>query len=305
MLTTLIGELAELPAVQLTVLQDWRCAPQLALPANARVVLVAKDQVLMPLLAKLIAKADAVWPIAPETDAILTNLSQLVADQAKVLLNSAAQAVALCSDKLHTAQQLQRHAIAVVDSAQLTSFTPSFAPPWVVKPKTGVGCVDSYFITTWEQLARLKTQLKQPSTYIIQPYISGDSLSLSCLFRGGEAWLLCCNRQQLAIKHGRFVLLACVVNIATKRGDSYQRLAATVAKAVSGLWGYVGIDIMQADTAPAMVLEINPRLTTSYVGIQQALGINVANLVLAMVAQPPLINPTLNQQITVPITDHA
>jgi predicted ATP-grasp superfamily ATP-dependent carboligase len=45
------------------------------------------------------------------------------------------------------------------------------------------------------------------------------------------------------------------------------------------LWGYVGVDLVLADAGP-IVLEINPRLTTSYCGLRDALGINPAALVL-------------------------
>ena len=49
--------------------------------------------------------------------------------------------------------------------------------------------------------------------------------------------------------------------------------------AIPGLWGYVGVDLMLAKEGP-VVLEINPRLTTSYCGLRRALGINTAAMVL-------------------------
>jgi predicted ATP-grasp superfamily ATP-dependent carboligase len=47
------------------------------------------------------------------------------------------------------------------------------------------------------------------------------------------------------------------------------------------LWGYAGVDLMQCEQGPR-VLEINPRLTTSYAGLRQSLGINPAALVLEL-----------------------
>jgi len=49
------------------------------------------------------------------------------------------------------------------------------------------------------------------------------------------------------------------------------------------------------------VLEINPRLTTSFVGIHAALGINVAEAVLQLVNGKPILNPTHNQAITIKV----
>ena len=51
--------------------------------------------------------------------------------------------------------------------------------------------------------------------------------------------------------------------------------------AIPSLRGYVGIDFIQTEEGP-MVLEINPRLTTSYCGLRSALGVNVADLVLQL-----------------------
>ena len=60
-------------------------------------------------------------------------------------------------------------------------------------------------------------------------------------------------------------------------------VAARIAKAFPGLWGYVGIDLIDSPAGP-LVLEINPRLTTSYVGLAAAIGGNPAGMVLAMLA---------------------
>ncbi|HIF54690.1 MAG TPA: ATP-grasp domain-containing protein [Methylococcaceae bacterium] len=298
MLEALVQELAELPSVQLTLLQDWRCG-QLQLPENARVVVVTQNQSIHALLPELIAETDAVWPIAPETDGVLRDISQWVEEQSKVLLNSSAEAVALCSDKLWTIQHLQQHNVPVVNTVQLNEFEQGFQPPWVVKSKDGVGCLDSYFLASQQELRQLSNRLNSASDYLIQPYIEGDSLSLCCLFRAGEAWLLCCNRQQVVVQQGRFELTACDVNIVSTRQADYQQLIKKVANAIPGLWGYVGIDIMQTEGGEWSVLEINPRLTTSYVGTRPALGLNIAKLVVDMVENRPTIKHTKNQQITV------
>ncbi|MCK5120689.1 MAG: ATP-grasp domain-containing protein, partial [Methylococcales bacterium] len=69
-----------------------------------------------------------------------------------------------------------------------------------------------------------------------------------------------------------------------------------------GLWGYVGIDIIQPELNDPWVVEINPRLTTSYVGINQALDFNVAAAVLDMLDKEHVIKKMCNKQITVSIT---
>jgi predicted ATP-grasp superfamily ATP-dependent carboligase len=52
-----------------------------------------------------------------------------------------------------------------------------------------------------------------------------------------------------------------------------------VASAIPGLAGIFGIDLIFAKGGPCIV-EVNPRLTTSYVGLRRALNVNPAVLVL-------------------------
>jgi predicted ATP-grasp superfamily ATP-dependent carboligase len=56
-------------------------------------------------------------------------------------------------------------------------------------------------------------------------------------------------------------------------------LLDTVASAVPELWGYAGVDLLRTPTG-LRVMEINPRLTTSYAGLSRSLGVNVARMTL-------------------------
>jgi predicted ATP-grasp superfamily ATP-dependent carboligase len=108
-------------------------------------------------------------------------------------------------------------------------------------------------------------------------------LSLSLLCAGGAGRLLACNRQQIAVRDGRVRLDAVLVNAVRDTGGRFAALAEQVAQAVPGLWGYVGVDLVLTPDGPVL-LEINPRLTTSYCGLRLALGFNTAALVLSLLA---------------------
>jgi predicted ATP-grasp superfamily ATP-dependent carboligase len=77
------------------------------------------------------------------------------------------------------------------------------------------------------------------------------------------------------------------VNAASDDG-TLASLADRIAAAIPGLWGYVGVDLVLTRDGP-VVLEINPRLTTSYCGMGQALGINTAGLVLSLLGRNRLL----------------
>ena len=99
----------------------------------------------------------------------------------------------------------------------------------------------------------------------------------------GQSLLLSCNRQQMRISDGRVALNAIEVNAPVERRDELAKLAARIATALPGFWGYVGVDLVMNDRGP-VVLEVNPRLTTSYCGLGRALGISVAAMVLDLLA---------------------
>lgn len=300
MLETLIGELSVLASIELTVLLDFRINSS-KFPENIKVVKVKKGQCIYELLPSLIESIDWVWPIAPEINSELEKISALVNQKKKGLLNSSLKAVTLCSDKFLTYHCLKSQGIAVVETNELSSGFPEFPGKWVIKPKEGAGCIDTFFVEERVLFEKLKSQVDKKTDYIYQTYMKGESLSLSCLFRDGIGWLLCCNRQKILNYQGRFKLMACEVNIVTENLTLYQDLVEQVAGAIPGLWGYVGIDIIQPETGQPMILEINPRLTTSYAGIYQAIGMNVAETVLGLIEKKPQVSKTKNKTIMVSI----
>jgi len=302
MLQALINELALCPGIELTVVLDWRIK-EIQLPDNTTVVNVLKNQCVYQLLPDLINKSGFVWPIAPEIDGALYKVTKLIEKTKAQLLNSCSQAIYLCSDKFATIQSLNLLGIASVETQSLDLFSGEFEIPWVIKPKEGAGCLDTYYIAHENEFVLVKKQINCLKDYSIQPFIKGATLSLSCLFRKGEAWLLSCNQQQMSIENGQFELEACIVNIESDRINEYQALINKIAIAIPGLSSYVGIDIIQPDHGIPQVLEINPRLTTSYVGIQAATGLNIAKAVIEMSETAPILNKTRNQQYKVSINE--
>ena len=59
--------------------------------------------------------------------------------------------------------------------------------------------------------------------------------------------------------------------------NSMQTLVDNIAQTFSGLTGYVGVDLIKANGA-YVVIDINPRLTSSYVGLSEVLASNPAEL---------------------------
>jgi tyramine---L-glutamate ligase len=116
---------------------------------------------------------------------------------------------------------------------------------------------------------------------VVQPHLPGAAASLSLLCRDGRARLLSCNRQAVRREGGWLRYRGGVVGGAEERRAAYEPLAAGVAAALPGLWGHVGVDLVDDGERP-VVIEVNPRLCLPYAGLRSRLGTNPAGLVLAL-----------------------
>jgi predicted ATP-grasp superfamily ATP-dependent carboligase len=179
--------------------------------------------------------------------------------------------------------------------AELNSATPACkVGEWLVKPIDGAGCADSYILTDRQDFEQMRSR---KGHYVIQPHIQGTKTSLSCLFKQGSGWLLCANLQLFDIINQQYHLSKIIVNHPAD-SSMYQPLVDNIAQALPELWGYAGIDLIETPEQ-RLVLEINPRLTTSFAGINAALGINVAENILQLLKGKPTINAVCNQAITI------
>lgn len=300
----LVDDLLALADVALIVFNDDR------LPASSgpRIQTVSIDnaQAFQTAWRRWLGCCDAAWPIAPETGGVLERLCAEVEAVGKTLLTCPAKAVRLAASKLETVRRLNRRGLPVVPTVPLAelglnpklTFSPPFASlplegegpgergrllPLVIKPDDGAGCEGARII---HDLACLPSDANH---WIAQPLLPGEALSLSALFAQGRARLLSCNRQSIEQTGGGFALQACQVNAVPDTDGRWQALAQRIAEAVPELWGYAGIDLILTAEGPA-ILEINPRLTTSYAGLRPATLENPAALILELAktgALPP------------------
>lgn len=270
----LLRDLAELDDVEVLTTFDTR----LAIPQAGQTLAIASNEDVWRVWSECIAQSDAVWLIAPETDGILLHLTELAVSQAKPLIGCTAEAVRLASSKRATCLALQAAGVAVVPTYGSEEWPQDEAAQhgWVAKPDGGAGCEDSAF---FDHAYTMRDWLgTRTATHVVQPYMRGQPASLSVLCKQGQAWLLSCNLQKITLESGTFHYAGSMLNGAASHWLRCEVLARSVAEAIPTLAGYIGIDIL-LDEEGIHVLEINPRLTTSYVGLHQAMGYNPARLI--------------------------
>jgi tyramine---L-glutamate ligase len=299
MLQALLKELKQLPDIRPIVLLDSRCELE-NIPESATVIQVDSNEIYNTILSDQLMLCDVFWPIAPETDSVLESLREMAETANKTVLISSLETLAICKSKYQTATHLEKQGIPVIPTELLTLDYQFISDSLVIKRDDGAGCDDSHIIRKSDDLTQLQGTLGQTvDHYIVQPLLKGSAWSLSCLFNRGEGWLICCNQQIVSIDW-ELRLQECQVNAFSPYLTRFKQLVNEVAKALPGLWGYVGIDLLITDYAEVVVVEINPRLTTSYAGIYPATGINVAKQVLNNLnAMQPDLTLTKNHTITI------
>lgn len=231
---------------------------------------------------RLSQQVDAVLLIAPESDGLLGGFIAQLEDAQIRHLNSNSQSIELCADKLRCEQHLAAAGLAVVQSLSAAEITKAVGA-YIIKPRSGVAS-EGLEIIQAEDLATRSIDLDKT---LVQPLLQGKHASMSLLCWRGAARILSCNEQ--CFSQGISPRLqACRVN-SESISTVLDELASAIAKALPGLSGYVGVDYIETEQG-IVLIEINPRLTSSYVGLSAALKENVAALYLQTFIQKQLPN---------------
>ncbi|MDE2059247.1 MAG: ATP-grasp domain-containing protein [candidate division NC10 bacterium] len=289
MLEALLADLLDLQEHQLAVQVDRRHLPRLRTRPGLQVV--DSGHSYAQCFRQMVDGADAVFLIAPETGGRLETMTAMVEGRCKLVLGSSAAGVKVAGNKMRTYRLLKAHGISTPRTLRLrpaddpASIGRELGYPVVIKPIDGVGCHSVFVATRPSEFERTIAAAKQKApgvTLLAQAYIDGVAASVSLLTDGSRSLPLTLNLQEIRGRsrlryHGGLIPFEHPL-----RALAF-RLVEEVVQAVPGLKGYVGVDLVLADH-DAVVIEVNPRITTSYVGVRQVLRQNPAALILDAVA---------------------
>lgn len=287
MLTALIEDIAALSEYNVVTTWDARlgeCPLQ-----NCDVHRVSSPREESSVFRELVSASDAAWIIAPETNGELlkralqfrlVNEAESPRRPPRRFLGSSERAILLASDKLPLATWLQERSIPTPETLP---FNPAdrqavrWPEPTVVKRRDGAGSQDMFVIHDGFELWNARHQLgrlDEPETFIQQPLIAGKALSVALLISddGSVIEILPVAEQHLS-DDGRFKYLGGRIpaDIPAESAFAVQQLAERACRAVPGLAGWVGCDIVLPLDRPLepVLIEINPRLTSSYLGYRR------------------------------------
>ena len=235
-------------------------------------------------------KVDYVWIIAPETHGILLEINKIAYESNALLLGCGFHATLTGTSKslsFHVMQAAKIYTLPMLGGEDLMQqkyfdvMSQLDIAKWVAKPIDGAGCEG---IRIFENLHDLRIWLKKDNQYqhyFAQPYQQGIAGSLSMLCRDGKGWLLSCNQQHIACDGTTFKLIGLTVNGLQQYWKRFENIAKKIAQTLPDAAGYIGVDvIVDTENDKIFVIEINPRLTTSYVGLHEAIGCNPAKIII-------------------------
>ena len=268
-----LRDFSEIQGLEITLTYDAR----LAQPINATQALaIGPEDDAWSIWQSCMQAADTVLLIAPESGGALAELTLMAERLQKMILGCDYSAVRIASGKYQTYQTLKYHNIRTIPTYLYDEWQPTQGD-WVAKPIDGAGCADT---TIFDDVSQLDIWMQsRKETHIIQPLQAGIAASFSMLCKEGKAYLLACNHQKITMQAGQIRYEGSVLNALAQYQESFDLIAQSIAQAIPGLSGYVGVDLL-VDGDDMYVVEINPRLTTSYVALHQACGVNPAGMLL-------------------------
>jgi predicted ATP-grasp superfamily ATP-dependent carboligase len=294
---------------EVTVLLDGRLSklnPPVAADCTVPVFYSQEPKKFLSNIAKI---NDAIYVIAPETGQTLQSLVELVEKTGKVSLNCESSAIGKVADKAVLYETLLKNDASTPKTVPLNindslkevnhAIKRELSYPVVLKPTDGVSCGGLSIVKEDAQVEKAIAKIKaeySSKRFIAQELINGESASVSLLSTGKKALAVSLNEQN--------------VKIAGPDADSsydggavpfdhplkYEAfaLAEKVVGSFSGLRGYVGVDLVLTEAKP-FVVDVNPRLTTSYVGLRKVVGFNVAQALVNAVSKSELPAKLENQ----------
>jgi len=272
-----------------------------------KIVSVSSHKEFYANLEELSGRVDATYIIAPESGQVMEKLVQTVEASGGTSINCEIDAIKKVSNKMKTYEILKQNKLKTPETVLLDinektkniiNLTKDLGCPMVFKPLDGVSCdglsivQDEGDITEAVKKVARESMRKQ---FIAQKLISGEAASACVISTGDKALSVTLNRQfvTLASPDGQSRYYGGAIPFDHKLEENALKIAEKATEAVNGLKGYVGVDMILTDEEP-LILEINPRLTVSYIGLRKVANFNSSEAIINAVIRRKLPSKTQN-----------
>jgi predicted ATP-grasp superfamily ATP-dependent carboligase len=275
MVTALAADFAALPQTNVHVLVDRRSPIELP-GCQIRTVESHRDE--LQLLEKLSREVDWTILIAPDFELHRTRLIELAGGR---LLGPSSKIVCLAADKQRTSEHLSANGVRTPTGRSFRNVKELIsgwcAFPAVTKPNLGAGSDGVRLVHNLDEVDEWRID-SNPNGCRIEQFCPGIAASVAFLCGPVRQFALPPCRQRLS-DDGEFRYLGGSLPLARNLAARAAELASRAVATLPDSFGYLGVDLVLADAADGrddVVIEINPRLTTSYVGLRALARENLA-----------------------------
>jgi predicted ATP-grasp superfamily ATP-dependent carboligase len=289
MVAAIASDFAMIDGMRVTCLVDQ--ASRAMIPGRVDAFVVHDHPGALAAFDRLAAQADWTVVIAPEIDGHLLKRCRRVMDRGGRLLGPAPSIVELAGDKQATAEHLATAGVRTTEGVACPAGPPwprDFSYPAIWKPCDGAGSIGVCYVANADSRVTPFETCVGPSVASprgrLERFCPGmpASVAVLCGPAGITALAPC---RQLLSNDGRFHYLGGSLPLDAPHADRAARLAIEAAASLPQPLGYLGVDLVlgpRDDGSADRVIEINPRLTTSYVGLRAACENNLAEAMLAI-----------------------
>ena len=266
-----------------------------------KIVSVSSPHELYAKLEELSGRVDAIYVIAPESGQVLAKLVETVKASGGTSLNCEIDAIKWASNKMATHETLKKLGLKVPETVLLDiherpenirRLVKQLEYPMVFKPLDGVSCDGLSIIKDDDDVAGAVKKVARESLskqFMAQKLVRGKASSACVISTGDKALAVTLNRQfvTLASPNEQSGYYGGAVPFDHKLEKKALKAAEKAVEAVSGLKGYVGVDMILTDEEP-VIMEVNPRLSVSYIGLRKAANFNPAEAIINAVIRRKL-----------------
>ena len=231
-----------------------------------------------PLWGQWVAAAkdcDSAIIVAPESDGILAKGVAMLRAAGVDVIAGSGDFLRVASDKLQTAKVMLgagvAHPVSMALSDRRFEAELEDYAKYVLKPRDGCGTQE---IRTFDSFDDARDELTED--LILQAWMPGRPVSVALVASGSHQTFLPAVSQSL-----HDVSCEYAGGCGPLDEDSQRRATALASRAIAAMpptaRGFVGLDLLLGERpSEDCVIEINPRLTTSYVGLRQMIKGNLA-----------------------------
>ncbi len=298
MLRTIIADFRKL-GFHITTLLDYRINFLSQYLEADKIKLVRKNDDYIKHYIECLNECIYCFIIAPEFSNHLYNLTKIAKDNKKLILSIDLDGIVLGAHKLKTYEFFLENKVNTPKTYRIPLKKKYFdlefvlqkfdalGCPVIIKPEDGVGSESIFYFETKAQIIHFfedsNEKLDISRNFILQEYIDGEDLSVSIINGVSSKESEAMNQIILSI-NAQIIKFKDPINDSLYLGGftpvvDYEILKDSLEKILksmdlSSFRGYFGIDFIKKADNSLYFIEINPRLTTSYIGIRNILGYN-------------------------------